>query len=98
MITQEFNSSEFLGATLLINKMLGALSLLGSDLNYLQSKVSERVGVYESSFNLGEQNAKSVLQKLIDMKIYIIATDVGRNASCTAQFNSLTDELKIFPS
>ena len=91
-------TSEFLDASRLINELLGSFTLLGSDLNYLRAKVTGGASVYESSFNIGEQNAQAVLQKLMDIKVYIAATDLGGKVSRTARFNSITGELKISTS
>ena len=91
-------SGEFLGATRLINELLGSLALLGSDLSCLRAKVTGGARVYESSFDIGEQNARMILQKLIDLRVFIAAKDLGGKVSRTARFNSETGELKISTS
>lgn len=94
----EMNRSEFLGASRLINELLGSFSLMGSELNCLRAKVTGGAQIYENSVNIGEQTAEMVLKKLIDLKVYIAGTDVGGKVSRTARFNSVTGELKISTS
>ena len=91
-------TGEFLGAIWLINKLLDSLTLLGSDLSCLRAKITGGASGYKSTYNIGKQNVDTVLQKLIDIKIYIAAKDVGGNVSRTARFNSLTNELVISTS
>ena len=92
------HAGEFEDATRIINRLLFAFSNLGSDLNYLRAKVTGGAQMYESSFGVGQQNIEIVLQKLIDKKIFIAATDVGGKVSRTARFNSITGELQISTS
>jgi chemotaxis protein CheD len=92
------HASELLDAPRLINELLESLALLGSDLTCLRAKITGGGSVYESSFNIGEQNTKAVLEKLIGTKVFIAAKDVGGNVSRTARFNSVTGELKISTS
>lgn len=88
----------FLGATQLIHELLNAMSALGSDLKSLRAKVAGGAHVYQSSSNIGEQNANIVLDKLVINKVYIAAKDVGGSISRTARFNSVTGELEISTS
>jgi len=92
------DTGEFLGASRLINELLGSFSLMGSDLHCLRAKVTGGARVYESSLNIGEQTAEMVLKKLIDLRVYIAGIDVGGKISRTARFNSVTGELKISTS
>ena len=92
------DEGEFLDATRLINELLCAFTALGSDLNCLRAKVTGGAQVYDGSINIGEQNARVVLQQLTDKKIFIAATDVGGRVSRTARFNSVTSELEISTS
>jgi chemotaxis protein CheD len=92
------DADEFLGAGRLINELLGLFALGGSDLSGLRAKVTGGAQVYENSFNIGEQNVQVVLQKLIDLKVYLAATDVGGAMARTARFNSVTGELQISTS
>lgn len=90
-------AGSFLGAKGMINDLLDAFVAEGSDLNTLRAKITGGAQVYESS-SVGEQNAKVVLQHLVERKIYVAAADVGGKISRTARFNSSTGELEISTS
>lgn len=92
------DASEFKDAAYMINRLLFAFSVQGSDLNYLRAKVAGGAQMYESSSGIGQQNIRIVLQMLIDKRIFIAATDVGGKVSRTARFNSITGELQISTS
>jgi chemotaxis protein CheD len=91
-------SGEFLDATKMINELLKDFSDLGSGLNSLRAKVIGGAQVYSSSTSIGEQNIRTVIQRLTDSKIFIAATDVGGRVSRTARFNSITGEVHISTS
>jgi chemotaxis protein CheD len=91
-------TSEFKDATYLIEELLKAFSLKGSDLNYLRAKVAGGAKVNESPSTLGKENIKIVIKQLIDRRIFIAASDVGGKVSRTARFNSSTGSLEITTS
>lgn len=91
-------SGEFLGASCLINELLKAFSMMGSDLNYLRAKITGGAKVYDGASSIGEQNMQVVLQQLMDRRIFIAASDLGGRVSRTARFSSATGELEISTS
>ncbi len=90
--------SEWYGVSGMIDILLENLKSMGSDLNCLRAKVTGGAQVFENMTNIGDQNVQSVLQQLVNRKIYLAAKDVGGKVSRTARFNSVTGELKISTS
>lgn len=90
--------SEWKDATCLIDQLLQAFRVLGSDLNTLRAKVTGGAQLYGSHSVIGTQNAEVVLKQLTDRKVYIAATDVGGTCSRTARFHSQSGELEISTS
>ncbi len=90
--------SEWLGVSGMIDIMLENLKSMGSNLNCLRAKMTGGAHVLETMTNIGDQNVQSVLQQLMNRKIYLAAKDVGGKVSRTARFNSVTGELKISTS
>lgn len=88
----------FLDASQLIEQLLSAFSLNGSDLNTLRAKVTGGAQIYAGTSDIGQQNVSIVLQTLIDKKIFIAAKDVGGLVSRTVRFTSTTGELQISTS
>jgi chemotaxis protein CheD len=86
------------GAFELISELRTALKRLGSDLIHLRAKLAGGAKVFDSSFNIGEENRDAVLEYLVQKKIYIAASDLGGHVARTVQFNSETGELKISTS
>ena len=82
----------------IVNELLTALCFHGSDLKHLRAKLAGGAKVFESSFNIGEENVKAVVNCLTANKIFIAASDVGGHAARTVQFNGLSGELRISTS
>lgn len=97
-LPDSFAASDFPGALMLIDELLSILKAEGSDLNSLRAKVTGGAHVVEGSWNIGEQNSKVILRRLIDKKIFIAATDLGGQVSRTARFNTVTGLLQISTS
>lgn len=90
--------SEWYGVSGMIDILLGKLQSMGSNLNCLRAKMTGGAHVFEGMTNIGEQNVQSVLQQLVNHRIFLAAKDVGGKVSRTARFNSVTGELKISTS
>lgn len=67
----------------------------GSTLDALRAKITGGASLLSTTIGMGERNITSVVQHLVDRKIYIAARDVGGNYSRTALFNTRSGEMLI---
>lgn len=82
-------------APAMLDSLLNELQRRGSDLKSLRAKIAGGAKVIEGSENVGEQNIRSVLQYLIQRRIFIAGSDLGGRVCRTATFNSVTGQLGI---
>jgi chemotaxis protein CheD len=92
------NNGEFYGADRLIDQLLDRFEQNGSDLSCLRAKIAGGAKVVESTLSIGEENIRSVINRLVERRVFIAAVDVGGNVSRTARFNSKTGELLVSTS
>lgn len=92
------NGGEFRDAAGMIEELLAQLSSLGSTLEGLRAKFTGGAQLFTTFVDMGALNSETVLNQLIQRKIFIAAKDVGGKISRTARFTSLTGELKISTS
>lgn len=89
------SENQFRGVSEMVNELLFSLKNLGSDLNTLRAKLAGGAKVYKSSFNIGEENLNTVVEYLVQKKIFIAASHLGGAVARTVQFNGGTGELRI---
>ena len=82
-------------APMMISRLLQSFINLGSDLSCLRAKITGGARVFETSQDIGTQNADAVFQQLVSNRIFVAACDVGGSISRTARFNSITGELQV---
>jgi chemotaxis protein CheD len=90
--------AEFADAKKMIDALLQQFSDQGSDLLTLRAKVTGGAQVFNTSLDIGKQNADVVLKELTDKRIFIAAIDVGGSVSRTACFNGVSGVVKISTS
>lgn len=89
------NHIGFKSADEIIMNMFSQLADLGSNLNTLRAKITGGASLYKTTFNIGEENIKTIKEILISNKVFIAAQDTGGTFARTAQFNSFTGECQI---
>jgi chemotaxis protein CheD len=78
-----------------LQEMLLQFGMLGSNLKSLRAKIAGGASLFPSSLSTGQQNIDSVIEFLINQKIYIAAKDVGGMHSRTADFDCFTGTLYV---
>lgn len=78
-----------------IAELLRQFKALGSDLLNLRAKVAGGANVIATGYEVGSQNTSSVLEQLIQQRIYIAAQDVGGRLSRSAQFDARTGTMTV---
>ncbi len=78
-----------------VAELLKQFKALGSDLLNLRAKVVGGANVIATGYEVGAQNASSVLEQLIQQRIYIAAQDVGGIQSRSAKFDAKTGTMTV---
>lgn len=84
-----------LSADAVLDQLLDALRILGSDLTSLKAKITGGAQVLSQCRGTGEDNIRSVQHYLVRNRILIAAEDTGGTFARTGKFDCRTGELFI---
>lgn len=88
-------SEQLQDASRLIQLLLKGFQLKGSDLLTLRAKIAGGATIYNGTTGVGERNIKTVIDLLVEHKIYVASVDVGGTVSRTARYDSRTGDVHI---
>jgi chemotaxis protein CheD len=89
------DGSKFYSASTAIEEILNQFKVRGSTLDTLRAKIVGGSNVIGVNTQMGSRIAQSVVNHLVENKIFIAAIDVGGNFCRTAKFNGGTGQLEV---
>ena len=82
-------------ATAAVNELVRRFSRLGSNLTNLRAKITGGANVIDTSHDIGDQNAQTVIKQLVRNNVYIAAKEVGGKLGRSARFDSDTGVMTV---
>lgn len=99
-LTKQTNFNVYKYADTALDELVIQLEALGARKYALKAKIAGGAQMFQMTTNsdvmrIGPRNIDAVKEKLSELRIPIIASDIGGNKGRTIQFNPVTGKLKI---